>query len=167
MSLFCKAYIKSYSYLKFIKIIEYLLIDWFSLGGGQGCTWSVCAHHHIPKEYEAEWIYFFLRKTVAILHSMRDLSSPTKHQTHAPALEVPSLNHWTTREFWNWMNDAINECMNKANITASYFWLFVNSLYLWEPIVCQDPFYVLTWNSFSAATIQCASFIQPVYLVGF
>ena len=29
---------------------------------------------------------------------MWDLSSPTRDQTHAPCIEVWSLNHWTTRE---------------------------------------------------------------------
>ena len=28
-----------------------------------------------------------------------DLSSPTRDQTHAPAVETQSLNHWSTREF--------------------------------------------------------------------
>ena len=31
-------------------------------------------------------------------HSMRDVSSLTRDQTHAPAVEVWSPNHWTTRE---------------------------------------------------------------------
>ena len=29
---------------------------------------------------------------------MWDLSSLTRNQTYAPAVEVQSLNHWTTRE---------------------------------------------------------------------
>ena len=32
---------------------------------------------------------------------MWDLSSPTQNQTCAPAVEVQSLNHWTTREVPN------------------------------------------------------------------
>ena len=39
-------------------------------------------------------IYFIL----AASHGMWDLSSPTRDQTHAPAVKVRSLNHWTTRE---------------------------------------------------------------------
>ena len=31
-------------------------------------------------------------------HGMRDLSSLTRDQTCAPAVEVQSLNHWATRE---------------------------------------------------------------------
>jgi len=38
---------------------------------------------------------FFL----AVLQSMRDLSSPARDQTMPLAVEVRSLNHWTTREF--------------------------------------------------------------------
>ena len=30
--------------------------------------------------------------------SVQDLSSPTRDQTHAPAVEVQGLNHWTARE---------------------------------------------------------------------
>ena len=33
-----------------------------------------------------------------IFGSLWALSSPTKDRTHAPALAVQSLNHWTTRE---------------------------------------------------------------------
>ena len=42
--------------------------------------------------------FFFFFFFLATLHSMWDLSSPTRYQTWAPALEVWSLNHWTTRE---------------------------------------------------------------------
>ena len=38
---------------------------------------------------------FFL----ATLHGLQDLSSLTKDQTCAPAVEVHSPNHWTAREF--------------------------------------------------------------------
>ena len=31
--------------------------------------------------------------------SMEDLSSPTRDQTRAPAVEAWSPNHWTAREF--------------------------------------------------------------------
>ena len=30
--------------------------------------------------------------------SVQDLSSPTRDQIHAPAVEVQGLNHWTARE---------------------------------------------------------------------
>ena len=30
---------------------------------------------------------------------LRDLSSPTRDQTQAPAVKALSPNHWTTREF--------------------------------------------------------------------
>ena len=37
-------------------------------------------------------------KLLATLCSMWDLSSPTRDQTHAPAVEAWRLNHWTARE---------------------------------------------------------------------
>ena len=57
---------------------------------------------------------------LAMLHGMCDLSSPTRDRTLAPALEAPSLNHWTAREvpepilltallahcFWAWRWDG-------------------------------------------------------------
>ena len=45
-----------------------------------------------------DYLHFFFFFFLATLHSMWDLSSPTRYQTWAPALEVWSLNHWTTRE---------------------------------------------------------------------
>ena len=33
------------------------------------------------------------------VHSLQDLSSPTREQTRAPAVKVPSHNHWTAGEF--------------------------------------------------------------------
>ena len=39
----------------------------------------------------------FLFKFLATLHSMRDLSSPTRDRTHAPCIGRWSLNLWTTR----------------------------------------------------------------------
>ena len=33
------------------------------------------------------------------MHSLRDLSSATREQTHAPAVKAPSHNHWTAGEF--------------------------------------------------------------------
>ena len=33
-----------------------------------------------------------------MLHSMWDLSSPTRNQITHPTVEVRSLNHWITRE---------------------------------------------------------------------
>ena len=41
---------------------------------------------------------FFLH-CLATLHSLQNLSSPTRDQTRAPAVRAPSPNHWTTREF--------------------------------------------------------------------
>ena len=45
---------------------------------------------------------FFL----AMPQHLRDLSSPTRDRTWAMAVEVPSPNHWTAREFpcpfWPW-----------------------------------------------------------------
>ena len=35
---------------------------------------------------------------LATPHSMEDLSSPTRDQTHAPAVGAWSPNHWTTGE---------------------------------------------------------------------
>ena len=35
---------------------------------------------------------------LATPHGMEDLSSPTRDQTHAPAVGVWSPNHWTTGE---------------------------------------------------------------------
>ena len=35
---------------------------------------------------------------LAVPHGMWDLSSPTRAETCAPAMEVQNLNHWTTRE---------------------------------------------------------------------
>ena len=40
------------------------------------------------------FFFFFV-----VPHSMWDLSSLTRDQTHGPALEAKSLNHWTTREY--------------------------------------------------------------------
>ena len=34
-----------------------------------------------------------------MLHSLWDLSYPTRDQTNVPAVKVPSLNLWTTMEF--------------------------------------------------------------------
>ena len=36
---------------------------------------------------------------MAMPHSLQDLSSLTRDQTHAPAVEARSPNYWTTREF--------------------------------------------------------------------
>ena len=36
---------------------------------------------------------------LAMLHSLWDLSSPSRDQTSVPAVKVPSLNLWTTMEF--------------------------------------------------------------------
>ena len=33
-----------------------------------------------------------------MLFDMWNISSPTRDRTHAPTVEVWSLNHWTTRE---------------------------------------------------------------------
>ena len=42
--------------------------------------------------------FFFFFNTLALPHSMWDLSSLTRDGTHTLALEVRSLNHWTTRK---------------------------------------------------------------------
>ena len=34
----------------------------------------------------------------SVLHGLRDLSSQTRDGTHAPTVEVWSLNHWTARD---------------------------------------------------------------------
>ena len=47
---------------------------------------------HLPSSMP---LTFFL----ATLHGLQDLSSLTKDQTCAPAVEVHSPNHWTAREF--------------------------------------------------------------------
>jgi len=36
------------------------------------------------------------------LTQLWDLSSPTRDQTHAPAVEAKIINHWTTRELLPW-----------------------------------------------------------------
>ena len=36
---------------------------------------------------------------LAMLHSLWDLSSPSRDQTSVPAVKVQSLNLWTTMEF--------------------------------------------------------------------
>ena len=41
---------------------------------------------------------FFSFSFLAMFHGMWDLSSSTRDRTHAPAVEVQSLNHGTTRE---------------------------------------------------------------------
>ena len=41
---------------------------------------------------------FFFLIILAVLHSMKDLSSLTRDQTQPPALEARSINHWTARE---------------------------------------------------------------------
>ena len=43
----------------------------------------------------AECAFFFC---LAVPHAMWDLSFPTRDQIRDSALEVGSLNHWTTRE---------------------------------------------------------------------
>ena len=47
--------------------------------------------------------YFFL----AMLSGMQNLSSPTRDQTHAPAVEVWNPNHKTTKEF---PGKAVEKC---------------------------------------------------------
>ena len=47
------------------------------------------------------FLFFFFINFLATPHGMRDLSSPTRDRTCAPAeevLEAQGLNHWTTRE---------------------------------------------------------------------
>ena len=41
------------------------------------------------------YVFFFL----AALRGLRDLSSPTRDWTWAPAVKAPSPNHWTARDF--------------------------------------------------------------------
>ena len=43
-------------------------------------------------------LFFIYLYFLAAPRSTWDLSSPTRDQTHAPAWEVQSLNHWTARE---------------------------------------------------------------------
>lgn len=169
MSLFCKAHIKVLFLFIYKNYWISLLIDWFSLGWGGRCLVSLCSPSY-SQEYEAEWIYFvffFKKKNCWPLHSMWDLSSPTRHQTHAPALEMPSFNHWTTRilklnEWHNqWMHEQ-NKYYSKLLLTLCQFAVFMRAHCVPGSILCPE-----SWNSFSVATIPCASFIQPVYLVGF
>ena len=42
--------------------------------------------------------FFFFLSFLTVPWDMQYLSSPTKNQTHAPAVEVQSLNYWTTKE---------------------------------------------------------------------
>ena len=42
--------------------------------------------------------FAFIIIILAMLSGTWDLSSPTRNQTRTPALEVQSLNQWTTRE---------------------------------------------------------------------
>ena len=48
--------------------------------------------HSLCKEILSLFFFF------GVLHSMQDLSSLTKDQTCAPAVETQSLNHGTARE---------------------------------------------------------------------
>ena len=43
--------------------------------------------------------FIFIFIFLATLRSLRDLSSPTGDRTWAPAVKVPSPNHWTARGF--------------------------------------------------------------------
>ena len=43
--------------------------------------------------------FLFLSFFIAIWHGLGYLNSPTKDWTWASAVEAPSSNHWTTREF--------------------------------------------------------------------
>ena len=45
------------------------------------------------------WLFFFL----AVPCGLQGLSSPTRDWTWALAVEAPSSNHWTTREFLVWL----------------------------------------------------------------
>ena len=49
--------------------------------------------HSLCKEILSLFFFFLV-----VLHSMQDLSSLTKDETCAPAVETQSLNHGTARE---------------------------------------------------------------------
>ena len=42
--------------------------------------------------------FSFLKNILAVPQNMWNLSSPARDQTHAPAVEMQSLNHWAARE---------------------------------------------------------------------
>ena len=48
--------------------------------------------------HSSEGFFFFFLSFLTVPWDMQYLSSPTKNQTHAPAVEVQSLNYWTTKE---------------------------------------------------------------------
>ena len=68
------------------------------------CLSATCLPlNHLMLIYNRHSIYYFLKKCftyfLAMLHSLWDLSSPTRNQTGVLAVKVSSLNLWTTMEF--------------------------------------------------------------------
>ena len=60
------------------------------------CIWKLVCFAKFPLFFcSNNFIYFIL---LATLLSVQDLDSLTRVQSRAPAVEVQSLNHWTTRE---------------------------------------------------------------------
>ena len=64
------------------------------------------------------FFFFFL---LAAPHGMWDLSSPTRDQTHAPAMEAQHLNHWTAREVPEWNHFWY---ISKKILTIAILYLF-------------------------------------------
>ena len=49
------------------------------------------------------WFFFLSFFFFAVLQGLRDLSSLTRDQTCAPAVEAQSPHHWTAREYPSWL----------------------------------------------------------------
>ena len=78
-------------------------------------------------------------------HALRDLSSPTKDGTRAPAVKALSPNHWTTREFppltfyiciWNWETRLFFDSVacSKLQISANPAFYRFNSIHFVYPM---------------------------------
>ena len=60
---------------------------------------------------------------MAILHGILDLinNSPIRDRTLAPAVEAPSLNHWTTREVLAFVSFSLINCNYIFMVTKQCF----------------------------------------------
>ena len=61
----------------------------------------LCIGEDVLKNFKQrnDMIYFCLFVCFAVPLSLQDLSFPTMDRTWVLAVKVPSLNHWTIREF--------------------------------------------------------------------
>ena len=65
----------------------------------KGVQPAILSERTCQKEVTLLVCYFFLSLLLAMLHNLQDLSSLTRDQTHALAVEAPGPNHWVARDF--------------------------------------------------------------------